>query len=136
MANIQRWVNAHGQTEQTEINRTPNTLTQAVRRLIDLIGEKKYQAWEQSQKMAVRYDRAELLKAVNFEYNRLTMLSRDCACENCQFVRTAWAWIGAQKVRLELEEMTPGYRVTVQESIDHETNRMNKVIMGGCNVIK
>lgn len=77
-----------------------------------------------------------LLKELQFEYNRIYALTGQCACENCEFIRTEWAWIGAKKVRLELEEMTPGYAVTVQESIDHETERMNKVIMEGCHMNK
>ena len=134
MTNIQRWINHHGQPKQTKVKVHTNDLTSAINALVDLIGSDKYKTWEQGLKMAVRFDREALTKAVQFEYNRVSMLIQNCACENCMFVRKEWAWIETQKVRLELEEMTPGYQVSVQESIDHETERMNKVIKQGCRV--
>ena len=103
MANIQRWINAHGQpATQVEIDVTPNDFTKVSRQLIKLIGEEKYNVWVQTRPLKIQAKSDLMLAALEAEVERLMR----CACSECSFRRDAIVAVGAEKVRLEMGVIT------------------------------
>lgn len=100
MANIQRWLNAHGQQE-TEIDLSPDRqlsdLEQMVNFLVSIIGQERYRAWEGGLKMAVKYDRKSMEAALNEKIDH----HMTCACEGCVKTRKYYNYIKLEKMRIE-----------------------------------
>jgi len=100
MANIQRWINAHGQQE-TKINLSPDRclsdLEQMVNFLVDFIGQERYAVWENGLKMAVKYDRKNMEAALRDKIEQV----RTCSCENCVKTRKYHNYIKLEKMRIE-----------------------------------
>lgn len=100
MANIQRWINAHGQQE-TEIDLSPDRrlsdLEQMVNFLVGIIGQERYQTWEGGLKMAVKYDRKNMEAALNEKIDH----HMTCSCEGCVKTRKYHNYIKLEKMRIE-----------------------------------